>query len=120
MGCGPRTVAPDPTDLARLLDDGTVVRTHVLRPTWHYVAADDVAWLIELTAPRVRRTTQQQLRTVHRINDRAIDHGSSVVLDALASAHLTRTDLAGVLASTGSEITGQGSRSCLLISNCRH
>ena len=103
-----RTVAPDPTDLARLLDSGTVVRTHVLRPTWHYVAADDVAWLIELTAPRVRRTTQQQLRTVHRIDDRAIDHGSSVVLDALDSAHLTRTDLAGVLASAGSEITGQG------------
>ena len=47
-----RTAAPDPADLARLLDDGTIVRTHVLRPTWHYVAADDVTWLIELTAPR--------------------------------------------------------------------
>ena len=38
-----RTAGPDATDLAGLLDDGTVVRTHVLRPTWHYVAADDVA-----------------------------------------------------------------------------
>ena len=46
-----RTAAPDPADLARLLHDGTIVRTHVLRPTWHYVAADDVTWLIELTAP---------------------------------------------------------------------
>ena len=49
-----RTAAPDPADLARSLDEGTVVRTHVLRPTWHYVAADDVAWLVDLTAPRVR------------------------------------------------------------------
>ena len=56
-----RTTSPDPADLAQLLDDGTVIRTHVLRPTWHYVAADDAAWLTELTAPRVRRSTRLQL-----------------------------------------------------------
>ena len=78
-----RTAAPDAADLAGLLADGTVVRTHVLRPTWHYVAADDVAWLIELTAPRVRRSTQPQLRTVHGMDDRAVDRASSAVLEAL-------------------------------------
>jgi hypothetical protein len=102
-----RTVAPNPADLARLLDDGTVVRTHVLRPTWHYVAANDAAWLIELTAPRIRRTTQQQLRTVHGMDDRAVDRASTAVLGALGSPDLTRADLAGVLAESGYEITGQ-------------
>ena len=72
-----RTEAPDAADLAGLLADGTVVRTHVLRPTWHYVAADDVAWLIELTAPRVRRTTEPQLRALHGMDDRSIDRASS-------------------------------------------
>ena len=85
-----RTAVPDPADLAGLLDDGTVVRTHVLRPTWHYVAADDVAWLIELTAPRVRRTTQQQLRAAHGMDDRAVERVSWAVLEALAIADLTR------------------------------
>ena len=102
-----RTATPDPADLVRLLDDGTVVRTHVLRPTWHYVAADDLAWLIELTAPRVRRTTQQQLRTVHGMDERAVDGVSTAVLEALETPGLTRADLAGVLAATGYEITGQ-------------
>ena len=32
-----RTPNPDQAELAALLDDGTVVRTHVLRPTWHFV-----------------------------------------------------------------------------------
>ena len=32
-----RTWKPDQAELAALLDDGTVVRTHVLRPTWHFV-----------------------------------------------------------------------------------
>ncbi len=102
-----RTATPDPADLARLLDDGTVVRTHVLRPTWHYVAADDLAWLLELTAPRVRRTTQQQLRTVHGMDGRAVDGVSTAVLEALEVPGLTRTDLVGVLAATGYEISGQ-------------
>jgi len=32
---------------------GAILRTHVMRPTWHFVAADDIRWLLELTAPRV-------------------------------------------------------------------
>src|SRR6185369_15801266 len=32
---------------------GTILRTHVLRPTWHFVALEDIRWLLELTAPRV-------------------------------------------------------------------
>jgi hypothetical protein len=34
-----RTRQPDQADLARLLDEGAVLRTHVLRPTWHFVEA---------------------------------------------------------------------------------
>ena len=34
-----RTQNPDQAELAALLDNGTVVRTHVLRPTWHFVRA---------------------------------------------------------------------------------
>ena len=101
-----RTAAPDAADLAGLLTDGTVVRTHVLRPTWHYVTADDVAWLIDLTAPRVRRTTQPQLRTVHGMSTRSVDRASGAVLDALEASELTRVDLAGILAGTGCEIPG--------------
>lgn len=33
---------------------GEIIRTHVLRPTWHFVSADDVRWMTELTAPRIR------------------------------------------------------------------
>jgi hypothetical protein len=102
-----RTATPDAADLARLLHDGAVVRTHVLRPTWHYVAADDVAWLIELTAPRIRRTTQLQLRSVHGMDDRAVARASTAVLDALEPRHLTRTELAGELAAAGRSMTGQ-------------
>ena len=32
---------------------GEILRTHLLRPTWHFVAPEDIRWLLELTAPRV-------------------------------------------------------------------
>lgn len=37
------------------IDDGRIVRTHVLRPTWHLVAAEDANWMLQLTAPHIRK-----------------------------------------------------------------
>src|SRR5262245_26949441 len=34
---------------------GTILRTHVMRPTWHFVTAADIRWMLALTAPRVAR-----------------------------------------------------------------
>src|SRR4051812_32174200 len=35
------------------ISTGRIIRTHVLRPTWHFVLAEDIRWMLELTAPRV-------------------------------------------------------------------
>ncbi len=32
---------------------GHLIRTHLLRPTWHFVAPADIRWMLKLTAPRV-------------------------------------------------------------------
>ncbi|WP_154402088.1 winged helix DNA-binding domain-containing protein [Ornithinimicrobium cavernae] len=101
-----RTPAPDPADLDSALADGTIIRTHVLRPTWHYVSAEDLVWLLELTAPRVRRVTGQQLRGTHGLDDRAIDRLTETVLASLAD-QLTRAQLAAALAAAGHDLTGQ-------------
>jgi len=59
-----RTVFPDRADLADRLDSGDVILTHVLRPTWHYVAAEDLVWLVEVTAPRIRPNLTRHLTSV--------------------------------------------------------
>src|SRR5512138_1117425 len=40
-------------DVQRAFDDGAILRTHVLRPTWHFVAPEEIRWMLALTAPRV-------------------------------------------------------------------
>src|SRR4051794_16145940 len=37
------------------LNCGSILRTHLLRPTWHFVTAEDIAWMLQLTAPHVHR-----------------------------------------------------------------
>jgi len=41
-------------DIEQAISSGEIVRTHVLRPTWHLVAAKDVRWMLELSAQRIR------------------------------------------------------------------
>src|SRR5688572_16055808 len=41
--------------IERELNEGRILRTHVLRPTWHFVAPEDIRWMLALTAPRVSR-----------------------------------------------------------------
>src|SRR5215475_7754031 len=40
-------------DVERAFADGGILRTHVLRPTWHFVNPADIGWMLSLTAPRV-------------------------------------------------------------------
>src|SRR5437870_10620776 len=47
-------------DIDEALAVGSIIRTHVLRPTWHLVARDDVRWLLALTGPLVRRGTERR------------------------------------------------------------
>ena len=46
---------PTDADLDRAPTPASIWRTHVMRPTWHFVAAADIHWMMALTAPRVRR-----------------------------------------------------------------
>src|SRR5258708_35956811 len=40
--------------IERAFAEGSILRTHVLRPTWHFVTPADIRWMLELTAPRVK------------------------------------------------------------------
>ncbi len=54
--------APTATEVERAFADGEILRTHVMRPTWHFVAAEDLRWLLRLTAPRVHQALRYWYR----------------------------------------------------------
>ena len=40
--------------IAKAYNDAEIIRTHVMRPTWHFVSPNDIYWMLELTAPRIK------------------------------------------------------------------
>ena len=46
---------PGTTDesIETAFNEGRILRTHIMRPTWHFVAPEDIRWMVALTAPRV-------------------------------------------------------------------
>jgi hypothetical protein len=57
--------APALTDaqLDRALADGTIIRTHGPRPTWHFIAPADIRWVLTAVAPRVQLRSRTMYRT---------------------------------------------------------
>jgi hypothetical protein len=103
------------SEFGRLFDDGSILRTHVLRPTWHYTTPADIRWLLELTAPRIRRTFAQAQRQLD-IDDATLERSAEVIVEALAGGHhLTRSELAERLGDAGLPSAGPGL--ALVVSN---
>lgn len=42
------------------IDKGEIIRTHLLRPTWHFVSSNDIHWMLELTAPQIKARLKSQ------------------------------------------------------------
>lgn len=95
---GLRTGLTD-ADVQAQLADGDVVPTHVLRPTWHWVRAADLRWLLALTGPK----TMSGLGARHRqlgVSDAVRDAAFAVFERELDALHLTRKELQPFLPTT--------------------
>ncbi len=86
---------------------GTILRTHVMRPTWHFVTPADIRWLLALTAPRVHVANAYQCRQLD-LDDATLTRGNAALVNALrGGVQLTRTELAVMLQEAGIAIDGQ-------------
>ena len=73
--------------------DGEIIRTHVMRPTWHFVAASDIRWLLELTAPRVNMTARGYYRKFE-LDDAVFKRINKALERAMRGGrHLTRQEV---------------------------
>jgi Winged helix DNA-binding domain len=83
------------------LADGSVLRTHVLRPTWHLVTPADIGWVLTLTAPRIKAQIAYGNRE-SGLDDATLARSNRTVAKALRGGRqLTRIELADVLQRAG-------------------
>ena len=98
---GQRTTNPSAADVEQAVADGRILRTHILRPTWHFVHRDDLRWLTMLSAPRLQQANGPTYRQTG-IDTAAASRSAQVLAAAVAGgAHKTRDQLAAELQRHG-------------------
>jgi hypothetical protein len=90
----------------RAFADGAILRTHVLRPTWHFVLPADIRWMLELTAPRVNALNAHYYRKLG-LDDELFARSNELIARALkGGAQLTRKEVAAELGRAGIATSG--------------
>jgi hypothetical protein len=93
--------APRDAVIEKAFNEGEILRTHVMRPTWHFVTPEDIRWMLDLTAPRVRIAMAHVDRQLGL--DKSILKKSNTALSKAlqGNRHLTRFELAPILEKAG-------------------
>ena len=104
---GLRTDGLSDADVDRAFAEGSILRTHMLRPTWHFVAPEDIRWMLALSAPRVRALMAYMDRQLEL--DKDIFKKSNALLSKTLQGgkQMTRADLQTVFEKARLPARGQ-------------
>ncbi|MDQ1255405.1 MAG: hypothetical protein QG646_4691 [Euryarchaeota archaeon] len=95
------------TDIEKAFNEGKILRTHVLRPTWHFVMPEDIRWMLELTAPRVKAFLAHYNRKLE-LDEPLFARSNAAIVKALKNhTYLTRKELKTILTDIGIETNVQ-------------
>jgi hypothetical protein len=112
---GQRTAGVGDADVDRAFADGAILRTHVLRPTWHFVLPAEIRWMLELTAPRVHALSAYYYRQLG-LDEEVLQKATALLVGALRGGNqLTRRELAAVIEGAG--IATRGFRFAYILMN---
>ncbi len=94
-------------DVEQAFNDGAILRTHVLRPTWHFVTPADIRWMLALTGPRVNAVCASYYRKLG-LDDRLLARSRTILERALRDGtQLTRSEIGAVLLRGGIAVKSQ-------------
>lgn len=100
-GVGQRMKSATDAVVERAFAEGAILRTHAMRPTWHFVTPEDIRWLLALTAPRVHAVNGNIYRR-SGLDPPVFKRSRTVLARALRNGnYLTRDELREALAKSG-------------------
>lgn len=80
---------------------GEILRTHLMRPTWHFVSPEDIYWLVALSAKQIKSAMKARNRQLE-LTEEVFKTSQEVIIKALeGNRHLTRDELSGFLNAAG-------------------
>lgn len=94
---GLRMLSPADKAVEKAMTTGAILRTHVLRPTWHFVLPQDIRWMLSLTAPRINAGNATMYKK-QEVTDAIFNKSFDVFIKAMQGGkQLTRTEIVSAL-----------------------
>jgi hypothetical protein len=90
--------------IEQAINEGEIIRTHILRPTWHFVSSDDIHWMLELTAPRIKAIVLTYNKSIGEDETLLNKMLSPVEKILTEESHLTRQEIGERLKAEGMDI----------------
>lgn len=96
---------PGSTDdiIEQAFNEGRILRTYVLQPVRHFVSADDIRWMLALTAPRLKVINQSLYRSLG-IGEEVLRKSRRIMVRALEKGQMTRAQLWAALKGGNMEV----------------
>ncbi|CAD0001878.1 winged helix DNA-binding domain-containing protein [Flavobacterium chungangense] len=80
-------------EIEEAISSGKIIRTHILRPTWHLVSAEDIYWMLDVSGPQVKRIILAETKK-YGCDEKEFDKINSAIEKILAgNNHLTRDEI---------------------------
>ncbi|PBJ12842.1 winged helix DNA-binding domain-containing protein [Flavobacterium sp. ACN6] len=80
-------------EIEEAVNSGKIIKTHILRPTWHFVAADDIYWMLDLSGPLVQKLIYPAAEK-YGLDQKKLDSYNSDLQKILSGGnHLTREEI---------------------------
>ncbi len=98
---GLRVAGSNDESVESSFNNGEILRTHVLRPTWHLVSPDDIYWMINLTSPKLKSSIKSRHKHLE-LSESIINKSNSIIEKELGNRKiLTREELADEFHKSG-------------------
>ena len=103
---GARLKSASDRQIEQAIAAGEIIRMHILRPTWHFVAAEDIRWMLAISATSVLRQVNGSSRRLG-LDERTLEKSNAIIQDLLSGGiHLTRPEIMKALSNNNIETHG--------------
>ncbi|HVZ67416.1 MAG TPA: winged helix DNA-binding domain-containing protein [Patescibacteria group bacterium] len=94
-------------EIEEAFNSGEILRTHIMRPTWHFVYRNDIKWMQKLTSPRVNQIMSYYNRLLS-LDKTFFDKTNRIISSSLKGGKfLTRLEIAKILEENNISIRSQ-------------
>lgn len=93
-------------DVEEALQKGDIIRTHILRPTWHFITAEDLPWMLSLCSERIKAAHRSYTKHLG-ITSELYKKAHTLICNMLKNHnHLTKTEIEERLRPEGIPLEG--------------